>query len=141
MATSTLRGTNNTVANAPTPATLLNYGQGLARLSVVKDKATAIAQMGAGSIFKLGAKLPKDAVPVFGIVNFTGTSTATLKIGSADNDDLFGTATALATTPNQVIMPTVTTPLTADTEIQVLTATAAIVTDEVLEVVVVFATP
>jgi hypothetical protein len=140
MSTSTLRGVNNTIANAPSPSTLMEYGRARGKLAETYDKATAIAQMDAGSKFKMGGKIPKGAIPLFGIMHFTGSSTATLKIGSSDNDDLFGTATAIATTPTQILWPTVpNTALSADVEVEVLTDDEAIVTNEILELLIVYA--
>lgn len=143
MATGTMRGANNTVANAPTPATLLNYGQGEGKLSFIMDRVVIDDTYDAGSILKMGGKIPKGSMPLFGKVNYsTGSSTATLKIGSADNDDLFGTATDLNATNEQDIWPTVpNTPLEADTEVEILTAAAALASNDVLTLVIFFAKP
>lgn len=140
MATSTLRGVNNTIIQTPSPSTLMDYGRAQGRVSVTMDKAVAVAQMDAGSKFKMGGKIPKGAIPLFGIMRFTGSSTATLKIGTADNDDLFGSCSAIATTPTQIFYPTEeNAPLDADSEIEVLTAAAAIVPSEQLEIVLLYA--
>lgn len=140
MATGTAYGVNNTVLQSPSPSTILEYGKVEGKLAVTMDKVTAAAQYDDGSIFVMGAKIPKGAIPLFGIMRFTGKSTATLKIGSSGNDDLWGSCSAIATTPTQVFFPTASnTALTADTQIQILTAAAAVVTSEVLEVVLVYA--
>lgn len=140
MATGTARGTNNTLLQTPSPAALLEYGKVEGKLGVTMDKLTAAAQYDAGSIFVMGAKIPKGAIPLFGIIRYTGSSTATLKIGSSGNDDLWGSCTSLVATPTQVFYPTASnTALTADTQIQILTDAAAILTSNVLEVVLVYA--
>ena len=143
MATGAQSGTNYTALAAATPATLLDYGKALGKLAFTYDTLTATQQYDAASIFTMGAKIPIEAVPLFGFVNFTGSSTATLSLGIAGGDtDLLGTATALATTKRQTIWPTVpNTPLTAALTVSVLTAAAAILTDEVLEVIIVYALP
>ncbi len=142
MATGAANGTNRTALAAVVANTLMDYGKIAGKMCFTYDILTAAQQFDAASEFTMGKALPIEAVPLFGIVKFTGSSTATLLVGKTGDTNLFGTATALTTTPIQVIMPTVpNTPLTAAVDILVTTATAAIVTSEVLELVIVYAMP
>lgn len=135
MATFTGYGTNFTIADAPTPDTVLATELWGGRVHAIVDRFTAAKQYDAASLIYVG-KMPKGAVPLFGMIQFTGSSTATLIIGHAGDTNALGAATALTTTPIQQIFPTTAAfmvPLTADRDIYITTATAAIVTAEVIE--------
>ena len=135
MSTGTTYGANFTIADNPTPATVLDSPKWGGKVRCVQDTVTLAAQYDAGSYLYVG-KVPIGAIPLFGIINYrTGSSTATLSIGSLTTATLFGSATALATTKTQVTYPTVpNTKLTAITDILCLTADAALLTSDVLDV-------
>lgn len=124
MATGTTYGTNYTLAAAAAPSTFLDSAKWGGKVRGCTEKFVAAAAYDAGSIIYVG-QVPKGAVPLFAIIStaagVTGAVTGT--IGSADDADLFGTFTTLATTSQQMLVTTApNTPLTADTEIRIVTA-------------------
>lgn len=127
MATGTMKGDNFTVQETPTPSTQLRCGQALGKVFVSSDYITILNAWAkdAGSVVKLGGKIPKGAVPLFGIFEYTGASTATASLGSADDTDALGTITSMTATKRQFLAPAADVAnkaLDADTEIQLLTA-------------------
>ena len=139
MATGTHTGANYAVVSAPTPDTYLYASQWKGKVRCLEDIVTVGAAGDAGSILKVG-KLPKSCIPLFTLIKYSGSDTATLAIGSSADTDLLGVATAIGTTPVQTILPTVAnTPLTADTEIEILTAADGIASGDTLQVKIFYA--
>lgn len=147
MATGTHTGTNYAVANAPTPATLLNAGQWGGKVRVLEDKITVGAAADSGSILKVG-KLPKGAIPLVTFLKYSGSATTTFAIGSSDDTDMLGVFTAVGTTPSQYALPTTGSstygganiPLVADTVIEMLAAAQAMTSGDVFDIKILYAT-
>jgi hypothetical protein len=111
-------GTNATKLAALTPSNMLNAEQsgGVVRSMVERYTGTTV---NSGDLLYLG-KMPKGAIPLGGFLRYTGSDTGVLSIGYAGDTDALGTATALATTATQYLVPTtaqMNTPLTADRDI------------------------
>lgn len=114
-----INGTNFAIAAAPTPSTVLATEKWGGRVKALVDVKQMGATRAAGTLIYLG-KLPKGALPLVGFVQYSGSVTATLTVGYTGGASNLGSATALATTPNQVLYPNGTqwnTPLAAAVDV------------------------
>ena len=111
-------GTNATVLASLTPSTALKAEQAGGIVRSLTEEYTG-ARVASGDIIYLG-KMPKGAIPLFGVIRYNGSDTGILKIGYAGDTDALGTTTALTTTKTQVLYPAreqINEPLAAETDI------------------------
>ncbi|HRT52405.1 MAG TPA: hypothetical protein P5279_18090 [Anaerohalosphaeraceae bacterium] len=111
-------GTNATILASLTPSNLLKAEQSGGVVRSMTEEYTG-ARVVSGDIIYLG-KMPKGAIPLFGVIRYNGSDTGILKIGYTGDIDALGTTTALATTKTQVLYPAreqINKPLTNDTDI------------------------
>ena len=130
-------GTNATILAAPTPSTVLDTEKSGGRVKCLTEKYTGTT-INSGDIIYMG-KMPKGAIPLYGVLRYTGSDTGALTVGYTGNTDALGAATALATTKTQVLYPDaaqMNVPLTADRDIYATfvgtSATHALVSADIL---------
>ena len=89
----TFYGTNSTIANAPTPATILKPGLLGGNVRIVTDTYTVpnpATALVAGSLIHMGYTLPVGAKILFMILHTTALGTGvTLNVGDAKDDDRY----------------------------------------------------
>jgi len=119
-------GTNATVLASLTPSTALKAEQAGGTVRSLTEEYTG-ARVASGDIIYLG-KMPKGAIPLFGVIRYNGSDSGILKIGYAGDTDALGTTTALTTTKTQVLYPAreqINEPLAADTDIYATMGTSS----------------
>ena len=128
MATTTIYGTNYTIADNVTPSTALNPAKWTGDIKHVSEVVAAIGTAYTDGTLIYVGKLPIGAVPLYTVFNTDSTaSTATGIIGYAGDTNALGAITSFKDTKTQVLAPTVwNTPLTAAKDVYITTATAAI---------------
>jgi len=122
MASTTVYGTNYTVADNVTPSTALNPAKWTGDIKHISD-VISVNAVEAASLVYCG-KLPIGAIPLYTIFNTNdATTTATGIIGYAGDTNALGAITSMSVTPTQVVSPTVwNTPLTAAQDVYITTA-------------------
>jgi|GEM_PF-4211395 len=119
-------GTNATILASLTPSTALKAEQSGGVVRSMTEEYTG-ARVASGDIIYLG-KMPKGAIPLFGVIRYNGSDSGILKIGYSGDTDALGTTTALTTTKTQVLYPAreqINEPLAADTDIYATMGTSS----------------
>lgn len=128
-------GVNETIRRSITPSTYLSPAQLGGKIRAICE--TWQGAIDTASILYFGT-MPKGALPLGGLILYSGSSTATLSFGYTGATQYLGSATALATTKTQRLYPNKTqwnTPLTADVACYISVNTKALAASDKLCIV------